>query len=69
MSFFAKKRRSWFHLAAASTIIAYWWALWNIFDVFFLHHNMTTGEIVSISIVGVVSVVLLFVFDFDFSDI
>jgi hypothetical protein len=54
---------------AASLIIAYWWALWNILDALFLRHAMTTTEILSVGIVAVVSLMVMFLFDIDFSDL
>ena len=56
-------------MIAASLIIAYWWALWNILDVLFLQHSMSQIEIVSIVIVAAVSIVWMFLFDIDFSDV
>ena len=67
--FFRKPRPVYHHVIAASLIIAYWWALWNILDVLFLQHTMNTVEIVSIVIVAGVSVLLMFFFDIDFSDV
>jgi len=54
---------------AASLIIAYWWALWNILDALFLRQNMTTVEIISVGIVAIISLVVMFLFDVDFSDL
>lgn len=68
-AFFRKPRPAYHHMIAASIIIAYWWALWNILDVLFLQHSMNTVEIVSVVFVAGVSVVLMFLFDVDFSDL
>lgn len=67
--FFRKPRPVYHHLIAASLIIAYWWALWNILDALFLRHAMSMVEIISVSIVAIVSLVVMFLFDIDFSDI
>ncbi len=68
-AFFRKPRPAYHHIIAASVIIAYWWALWNILDILFLQHSMTYVEIISIVIVAVVSIVFMFFFDLDFSDL
>ena len=67
--FFRKPRPVYHHILAASIIVAYWWALWNIFDVLFLEHTMNHTEIISVAIVASVSLYLMFVFDIDFSDL
>jgi hypothetical protein len=67
--FFRKKRPVYHHIIAASLIIAYWWSLWYILDAVFLSHGMTLREIISIVIVAVVSLVAMFLFDIDFSDL
>ena len=67
--FFRKTRPVYHHVVAASLIIAYWWALWNILDALFLRHAMSTVEIVSVGIVAIVSLVVMFLFDIDFSDL
>ncbi len=68
-AFFRKPRPAYHHMIAASVIIAYWWALWNILDVLFLQHSMNTVEVISVVFVAGISVVLMFVFDIDFSDL
>ena len=68
-AFFRKPRPVYHHMIAASLIIAYWWALWNILDVLFLQHSMSHIEIISIVIVAAVSIALMFLFDIDFSDV
>jgi len=67
--FFRKQRPVYHHIIAASLIIAYWWALWYILDAVFLSHGMTLREIISIVIVAVVSLIAMFLFDIDFSDL
>lgn len=67
--FFQKPRPVYHHIIAASLIIAYWWALWNILDALFLKHAMTPVEIVSVGIVAIVSLIVMFIFDIDFSDL
>lgn len=62
-------RRVFHHIIAASLIIAYWWALWNILDMIFLHHTMSTTEIISVVSVAVVSLLIMFFHDMDFSDL
>lgn len=68
-AFFRKPRPVYHHMIAASVIIAYWWALWNILDVLFLQHSMTHTEIISIIIVAGASIIFMFLFDIDFSDL
>lgn len=68
-NFFQKSRPVYHHIMAASLIIAYWWALWNILDALFLRQNMTTVEIISVGIVAIISLVVMFLFDVDFSDL
>lgn len=67
--FFRKPRPVYHHVIAASLIIAYWWALWNLLDTLFLGHVMSITEIVSVGIVAVVSLIVMFLFDIDFSDL
>ena len=67
--FFRKPRPVYHHVIAASLIIAYWWSLWNILDALFLRHAMTTTEIISVGIVAIVSLIVMFLFDIDFSDL
>jgi len=67
--FFRKPRPAYHHVIAASLIIAYWWALWNILDTLFLKHAMNTIEVISVGIVAIVSLVIMFLFDIDFSDL
>ncbi len=68
-AFFRKPRPAYHHMIAASIIIAYWWSLWNILDVVFLQHSMSTVEIISVVFVAGISVILMFLFDIDFSDL
>jgi hypothetical protein len=67
--FFQKPRPVYHHIIAASLIIAYWWALWNILDALFLKHAMTPTEIASVGVVAIVSLIVMFLFDIDFSDL
>ncbi|MCB9806547.1 hypothetical protein H6768_01365 [Candidatus Peribacteria bacterium] len=56
------------HVLAASVIITYWWALWNILDALFLNHVMNIAEVASIVVIAIISLFLFSYFDEDFSD-
>lgn len=67
--FFRKPRPVYHHIIAASLIIAYWWSLWNILDALFLRHVLTITEIASVVVVALLSLIVMFLFDIDFSDL
>lgn len=67
--FFRKPRPAYHHIIAASLIIAYWWAFWNILDALFLSHSLSTTEIIAIITVALVSILVRVIFDIGFSDL
>ena len=68
-AFFRKPRPAIHHIIAASIIVAYWWSLWNILDALFLSHTMNLTELISVICVAGISLLLMFLFDIDFSDL
>ena len=69
LKYFHKKRPVYHHIIAASIIVAYWWAIWNLLDAILLSRVINTGQIVSVILIALGSIFMLFAVNFDFSDL